>query len=84
VAVIFSEAIQADSDRFINSDIIDSVLLRELHSLYGVDDVQQPNYLFTTPAFNTANELSLGELPKNSSVSKNSTKTTWTTRKPPS
>src|SRR5262249_40583459 len=55
--VIFAEAIQADPARFIKSDIVDKVLLRDLPSLYGIQDIQELNYLFTTLAFNTANEV---------------------------
>ena len=51
--VIFSEEIQADPGRFIKNDIIDKVLLRDLPGLYGVQDIQELNYLFTTLAFNT-------------------------------
>jgi predicted AAA+ superfamily ATPase len=58
--VIFSPQIQADPARFIKSDIIDKVLLRDLPSLYGIGDTQELNYLFTTLAFNTATEISLG------------------------
>jgi uncharacterized protein len=72
--VIFSETIRADPARFIKSDIIDKVLLRDLPSLYGIADIQELNYLFTTLAFNTANEISLGELPQNSNVAKNTIK----------
>jgi predicted AAA+ superfamily ATPase len=72
--VIFSAPIQADPARFIKSDIIDKVLLRDLPSLYGIGDIQELNYLFTTLAFNTANELSLGELSQNSGVAKNTIK----------
>ena len=72
--VIFSPKIQADPSRFIKSDIIDKVLLRDLPSLYGINDVQELNYLFTTLAFNTANEVSLGELSQNSGVAKNTIK----------
>jgi predicted AAA+ superfamily ATPase len=72
--VIFSPHIQADPARFIKSDIIDKVLLRDLPSLYGISDIQELNYLFTTLAFNTANEISLGELSKNSGVAKNTIK----------
>lgn len=72
--VIFSPQIQADPGRFIKSDIIDKVLLRDLPSLYGISDIQELNYLFTTLAFNTANEISLGELSKNSGVAKNTIK----------
>src|SRR3990170_2160007 len=72
--VIFSPQIQADPARFIKSDIIDKVLLRDLPSLYGIGDIQELNYLFTTLAFNTANEVSLEELSRNSGVAKNTIK----------
>lgn len=72
--VVFSPLIQADPARFIKSDIIDKVLLRDLPSLYGISDIQELNSLFTTLAFNTANEVSLEELSKGSGVSKNTIK----------
>lgn len=72
--VVFSPIIQADPARFIKSDIIDKVLLRDLPSLYGIGDIQELNYLFTTLAFNTANEISLGELSQNAGVAKNTIK----------
>lgn len=72
--VIFSDIIKTDPARFIKSDIIDKVLLRDLPSLYGIGDIQELNYLFTTLAFNTANEISLQELSQNSGVAKNTIK----------
>lgn len=72
--VVFSKSAQADPARFIKSDIIDKVLLRDLPSLYGIQDIQELNYLFTTLAFNTANEISLEELSQNSGVAKNTIK----------
>jgi predicted AAA+ superfamily ATPase len=72
--VIFSPHIQADPGRFIKNDIIDKVLLRDLPGLYGIRDIQELNYLFTTLAFNTANEISLEELSINSGVAKNTIK----------
>jgi len=72
--VIFSESIQKDPTRFIKSDIIDKVLLRDLPSLYGVTDIQELNRLFTTLALNTANEVSLEGLSQNSGVTKNTIK----------
>jgi uncharacterized protein len=71
---IFSPQIQTDPARFIKSDIIDKVLLRDLPSLYGISDIQELNHLFTTLAFNTAREVSLEELSKNSGVAKNTLK----------
>jgi len=72
--VMFSPQIQSDPARFIKSDIIDKVLLRDLPSLYGIENIQELNYLFTTLAFNTATEISLGELSQNSGVAKNTLK----------
>jgi len=72
--VIFSSSIQEDPGRFIKSDIIDKVLLRDLPSLYGIHNIQELNSLFTTLAFNTAGEVSLEELSKGSGVAKNTLK----------
>jgi len=72
--VAFSQDVQKDPGRFVKSDIIDKVLLRDLPSLYGVQDVQELNYLFTTLAFNTAGEVSLEELSQGSGVAKNTIK----------
>jgi predicted AAA+ superfamily ATPase len=72
--VIFSPQIQSDPTRFIKSDIIDKVLLRDLPSLYGIGDIQELNSLFTSLAFNTANEISLGALSQHSGVAKNTIK----------
>ncbi len=68
---IFSKAIQANPERFVRSDIIDKVLLRDLPSLYGISDIQELNSLFTTLAFNSAQEVSLEDLSKGSGVAKN-------------
>ena len=56
--------------RYIGADIVDKVLLRDLPSLYGIQDVQELNTLFTTLVFNTAEEVSLDNLSQNSGVSK--------------
>ena len=56
---LFSPVVQADPGRFIKADIVDKVLLRDLPSLYGSQDIQELNYLFTTLAFNTAGEVDL-------------------------
>ena len=71
---VFSELIQKESSRYIKSDIIDKVLLRDLPSLYGINDVQELNKLFTTIAYNTGNEINLESLSKDSGVSKNTIK----------
>ena len=72
--VLFSSEIQSSPTRFIKSDIIDKVLLRDLPSLYGIQDIQELNSLFTTLSYNTANEVSLEKLAQNSGVAKNTLK----------
>ncbi len=68
--VIFNEAIQQDPGRFIRSDIIDKVLLRDLPSLYGIRDVQELNSLFNVIAYNSGNEFNLEGLSQESGVDK--------------
>jgi predicted AAA+ superfamily ATPase len=68
--VTASDAVAADTARYVRSDIIDKVLLRDLPSLYGIRDVQELNSLFTMLAFNTGCELSLESLSKRSGVEK--------------
>nr|VFJ70542.1 MAG: hypothetical protein BECKFW1821B_GA0114236_11911 [Candidatus Kentron sp. FW] len=72
--VALSKDIQQDPSRFIKNDIIDKVLLRDLPSLYGIQDVQELNHLFTTLAFNTGTEVSLESLAQSSGVAKNTIK----------
>jgi uncharacterized protein len=72
--VALSADIQADPARFLKADIIDKVLLRDLPSLYGIQDIQELNSLFTALAYNTAGEVSLEALAKRSGVAKNTLK----------
>ena len=72
--VVLSEVIQRAPEQFIRADIIEKVLLRDLPSLYGIQDIPELNSLFTTLAYNTANEISLDELSKQSGVAKNTIK----------
>jgi len=68
--VIFSETIQNDMERYVRSDIIEKVLLRDLPNLYGIRDIQELNSLFLALAWNTAQEVSLDGLSQESGVSK--------------
>ena len=65
-----SDTVREDPRRYIGADIIEKVLLRDLPSLYGIQDVQELNDLFTTLAFNTAGEVSLEALAQDSGVTK--------------
>lgn len=68
--VIFSPQMQSDPGRFIRSDIIDKVLLRDLPSLYGIDNVQELNSLFNVIAYNSGNIVSIESLSQTSGVNK--------------
>lgn len=71
---IFSEAVRNNPERFIRNDVVDKVLLRDLPGLYGISNVQELNSLFTTIAYNTANEFSLETLSRQSGTPKNTIK----------
>ena len=65
-----SPLVRSKPARFIKSDIVDKVLLRDLPQLYGIQDIQELNSLFTVLAFNTAEEVSLEKLAQHSGVVK--------------
>lgn len=68
---VLSEMIQKNSPQYIKSDIIEKVLLRDLPSLYGIQDIQELNRLFTVLAYNTGQEVSIEALSRTSGVAKN-------------
>lgn len=68
---VFSEVVRQNPRRYIKSDIIDKVLLRDLPILYGITDIQELNSLFNTLAYNTGQELSLEDLSQTSHVARN-------------
>lgn len=72
--VSLSKSIQEDPGRYIRNDIIDKVLLRDLPILYGIEDIQELNSLFTYIAYNSGGEMSLDSISKSSGVAKNTIK----------
>lgn len=50
---------------------MDKVLLRDLPSLYGIQDVQELNAFFSTLLYYSRTEVSLDAISKNSEVNKN-------------
>lgn len=68
--VVFSEKIQENPGQFIRHDIIDKVLLRDLPSLYGIQDVQELNSLFTMIAYHSGSQFSYEAMSKESGVRK--------------
>ena len=65
-----SPIVRGNPERFVKSDIVDKVLLRDLPQLYGIKDIQELNSLFTLLAFNTAEEVSFEQLSQRSGVGK--------------
>lgn len=72
--VIFSEKIRSNMSRYVKNDIVDRVLLRDLPSLYGIQNQQELNRFFTTLVYYTAQESSLDSLSTTSGVNKNTLK----------
>ena len=68
--VVFNEKIQENPGQFIRHDIIDKVLLRDLPSLYGIQDVQELNSLFTMIAYHSGAQFSYEGMSKESGVRK--------------
>jgi uncharacterized protein len=66
-----SEGARSNPERFIRTDILDKVLLRDLPSLYGISDTSELYNLFNMLAFNTGREVSLEQLSQGANVSKN-------------
>lgn len=65
-----SPSVRGNPERFVKSDIVDKVLLRDLPQLYGIKDIQELNALFTLLAFNTGEEVSFEVLSQRSGVGK--------------
>lgn len=68
---VLNPNIQKDVRRYLGRDIVDKVLLRDLPSLYGIQDIQELNRLFATLAYNSGQEISLDKLTSSSGVAKN-------------
>lgn len=68
---VLNRDVRSNVQRFLGRDIVDKVLLRDLPSLYGIQDIQELNRLFSTIAYHSGNEISLEGLGKSSGVAKN-------------
>lgn len=68
---VMSKVIQKDFRQFVGSDILDKALLRDLPSLYGIDNPQQLHRLFAMLAFNTGQEISWTDLEKEAQIARN-------------
>jgi hypothetical protein len=68
---VLNPEIRKNVQRYLGRDIVDKVLLRDLPSLYGIQDIQELNRLFTTIAYHSGQEISLDGLASSSGVAKN-------------
>ena len=68
--LIFAEKMRTNLSRFVKSDIIEKVLMRDLPTLYGIQDVQELNAFFAALAYQSGNEVSLNGLFSASGVEK--------------
>lgn len=67
---VLNPEIRDNSEQFIRNDIVDKVLLKDLPSLYGINDIQQLNKLFSFLAYNAGTEASLENIAQKSGISK--------------
>lgn len=67
---VVNPIVRANPDQFVRSDIIDKVLLKDLPSLYGIEQIQELNKLFTFLAYNAGNEASLKNVSKQAEMAK--------------
>jgi len=67
---VFNKEIRDNPDQFIRKDIIEKVLLKDLPSLYGIDDIQELNRLFMYLAYNSGNEASYENVSQQSGLTK--------------
>lgn len=72
---VFNEEVRKNPDRFIRSDIVDKVLLNDLPSLYGINDIQGLKQLFSFLAYNAGQEASYEKICKESGLSKSIVRT---------
>ncbi len=61
----------APAPTFIRDGVAERVLHKDIAGMYGVNDGQELNRLFSTLAFNTAREISMDDLAKATNIAKN-------------
>lgn len=72
--ITLSKGIKVNPGQYIRSDIVDKVLLRDLPSLYGIQDIQELNRLFVHISYRSGSEFSYEALSKESNIKKDTLK----------
>lgn len=72
--ITLSQAMRKNPGQFIRSDIVVKVLLRDLPSLYGIQDIQELNRLFVHIAYRSGSQFSYESLSKESNIKKETMK----------
>jgi uncharacterized protein len=67
---VLNEQVRANPDQFVRNDIIDKVLLKDLPALYGINDIQELNKLFSFLAYNAGHEANLENIAQASGLTK--------------
>lgn len=67
---VLNEKIRSNSEQYISHDIVNKVLLNDLPSLYGIQDITELKKIFSFLAYNTGNEASLDEICRGTQSSK--------------
>ena len=68
--MVFSKEIQQDPGRYMRRDIVDKVMLKDLPSLYGINDTQELYRLFIHIAYRSGCEFSYEEMSQESGIRK--------------
>jgi hypothetical protein len=67
---VMNPAVRSNPVRYLRQDIVDKVLLKDLPSLFGIQDTQELNRFFNVLAYNTGEEVSPETLSKHSGIGK--------------
>jgi predicted AAA+ superfamily ATPase len=67
---VLNSTIRDNREQFIKNDIIDKVLLKDLPSLYGIQNIQDLNVLFSYLAYNAGNEANYQIISEQSGINK--------------
>lgn len=71
---VINADLRRNFQKFIGEDVLSKVMLRDLPSLYGIDNPQELNQFFTLVALNSGAELNIETLSKHSGVALNTVK----------